>query len=84
MDVSKTNFMVLKELYLGNLMNKAGQNNINSIEQLSFINMPLLEKLILRKNLDKLKFNKITKTSALNKCSRNLIKLLSLCNKFIT
>ena len=65
-------------------MNKKDDNNITSIEQLQFINMPHLEELVLCKNLNKLEKNKITKTSAFNKCSWNSMKFLNLSNKLIT
>jgi hypothetical protein len=49
-------------------MIKTGWNNIESIEQLQFMNMPFLEELPLCKTFDKSVGNNITNVSALNKC----------------
>jgi hypothetical protein len=48
-DISKTNFLQLKHLNLSNIMIKIVQNQISSIEQLQFVNMPVLEWLYLCK-----------------------------------
>ncbi len=78
MDISKTNFTNLKIIDLSNFMIKTVNNNIESIEQLQFINMPLLEELYLGKTVHKLEENNITKVSALNKCAWNSLKCLDL------
>jgi hypothetical protein len=78
MDISKTNFLQLKHLELSNIMIKILENQISSIEQLQFVNMPVLEWLDLCKNFDKSGKNKITKVSALNKCSWSSLTYLDL------
>ncbi len=60
------------------------QNNISSIEQLQFMNMPNLEDLRLGNDLGKSDSNHITKVSALNKCVWNNLKLLELCKIHLT
>ena len=47
--VQKTSFEKLKWLCLSNCMNDKGENNIQSIESISFINAPLLERIDLSK-----------------------------------
>jgi hypothetical protein len=64
-------------------MIKTGDNNIESIEQLQFMNMPLLEKLYLCKAFDKSDGNKITNVSALNKCAWNSLQYLNLSSYLI-
>jgi hypothetical protein len=59
-------------------MIKTAGNDIESIEQLQFMNMPLLERLSLGKAFDKSGDNKITKVSALNKCAWNFLRGLEL------
>ena len=59
-------------------MIKTGGNKIRSIEQLQFINMPLLEELYLGKTFDKSGRNKITNVRALNKCAWNSLRDLNL------
>ncbi len=78
MDISRTNFTNLKIIDLSKLMIKTVNNNIESIEQLQFMDMPLLEELHLGKKADKLGENNITKVSALNKCAWNSLKCLDL------
>lgn len=78
MDISKTNFINLKIIDLSNFMIKTVKNNIESIEQLQFMNMPLLEELHLGKTSNNLGENNITKVSALNKCAWNSLKCLDL------
>jgi hypothetical protein len=64
-------------------MKTAVGNNINSIEQLQFINMPVLEVLLLCKSFDKSEGNLITNVSALNKCYWNSLRQLDLGMKLI-
>ncbi len=59
-------------------MIKTGSNKIESIEQLQFMNMPLLEELDLCKTFDKSENNNITNVSALNKCAWNSLEWLDL------
>ena len=70
--------MNLTSLNLGKFMIKTGDNNIGSIEQLQFMNMPLLENLSLCKTFDKSDGNNITNVSALNKCAWNSLRDLGL------
>ncbi len=52
MEIMRPQFINLEELNLGILrLLKTGVNNLSSIEQLQFLDMPVLEKLILCKNL---------------------------------
>ena len=66
--------MNLRVLNLGKFMIKTERNNIESIEQLQFMNMPLLEELNLCKTFDKSDGNNITNVSALNKCAWNSLR----------
>ena len=70
--------MNLRELWLSKFMIKTGGNNIESIEQLQFMNMPLLEELDLCKAFDKSDYNNITNVSVLNKCAWNSLRGLGL------
>ncbi len=65
-------------LNLRNFAIKTVRNNIESIEQLQFMNMPLLEVLYLSKTFDKSGVNKITNVSVLNKCAWNSLRGLNL------
>ncbi len=47
MDISRPNFYALSHLGLGIFMLKTAKNNISSIEQLQFIEMPFLHALFL-------------------------------------
>jgi hypothetical protein len=51
--ISQTNYMNLQTLLLRKFLIKAGGNKIFSIEQLQFMNMPLLRELDLCKTLYK-------------------------------
>ncbi len=64
-------------------MYKTGENQIISIEQLQFMNMPNLEDLFLGSNFDKWDMNKIIEVRAFNKCLWNSLKRLSLCSALI-
>ena len=75
--------MNLRELWLRKFMIKKGRNNIESIEQLQFMNMPLLEELSLCKAFDKSDENNIKNVSALNKCSWKSLQWLYLCSYLI-
>ncbi len=81
MDISRPNFYELSYLSLGIFMFKAGGNNIMSIEQLQFIEMPFLESLVLGIFKNQLGENEISKVSALNKCAWNHLSCLDLCNR---
>ncbi len=70
--------MNLRVLWLGKFMIKKGWNNIESIEQLQFMNMPFLDVLTLCKTFDKSGGNKITNVSVLNKCAWNSLQYLNL------
>ncbi len=63
---------------MGKFMIKTGDNDIESIEQLQFMNVPLLERLFLRKAFDKSGRNYITNVSALKKCAWNSLRYLDL------
>jgi hypothetical protein len=80
MDISRPNFYALSLLALGIFMLKTGRNNISSIEQLQFIEMPFLGALFLGILLNQLEQNKISKVSALNKCAWNHLSYLNLSN----
>ena len=82
-EISHTHFMNLRGLNLGKFMIKTGGNNIESIEQLQFMNMPLLEELSLCKAFDKSDGNNITNVSALNKCALNSLRDLDLRSHLI-
>ena len=84
MYISKTSFLQLKHLYLSRIMIKRAENQISSMEQLQFVNMPVLEWLNLCKNFDKSGKNKITKVSALNKCSWSSLTYLDLGKFWLT
>ncbi len=64
-------------------MIKAGRNRIQSLEQLQFINMPLLAELDLCKTFYKSANNSITKVSALNKLTWNSLRKISFGIDFI-
>lgn len=84
MEISKPEFINLGELNWGIISwLTAGVNNLSSIEQLQFLNMPVLDKLVLCKKCNKSDQNKITQFNALNKCSWDSLSSLSLCNSFI-
>jgi hypothetical protein len=70
--------MNLKRLYLGKFMIKTENNKIESIEQLQFMNMPLLKELCLGKAFVKSETNNITKVSSLNKCAWNSLWKINL------
>ena len=82
-EISRTNFMNLRELRLGKFMIKTAYNSIESIEQLQFMNMPLLEYLGFCKAFDKSVDNNITNVSALNKCAWNSLRGLVLSSYLI-
>ena len=75
--------MNLKELLLRKFMIKTEENNIESIEQLQFMNMPLLDQLILGKTFDKSGANNITNVRALNKCEWKSLQWLDLSSYLI-
>ncbi len=70
--------MNLRVLVLSKFMIKADYNNIESIEELQFMSMPLLKHLSLSKAFDKSDGNYITNLSALNKCAWNSLRGLGL------
>ena len=82
-EISQTHFMNLRELWLRKFMIKTGYNNFESIEQLQFMNMPLLELLTLRKTFDKSDGNNITNVSVLNKCTWKSLRILYLSSYLI-
>jgi hypothetical protein len=67
-DISKTNFINLKVLYLSKIAIKKGGNNISSIEQLQFMNMFFLEQLILCTTL----INQLSTASPMSQPSTNV------------
>jgi hypothetical protein len=67
-DISKTNFINLKVLYLSKLAIKKGRNNLSSIEQLQFISMLFLNELVLSTTL----INQLPTASQMSQPSTNV------------
>ena len=75
MDISKTNFINLKIIDLSNFMINTVNNEIESIEQLQFMNMPLFEELYLGKISNNFRVEPHYKSKCLEQVCLELIKM---------